>query len=153
MQDNFDVDHDRKHESAASVMTDNLMATLSERISLSLTLRNQSLRGFCAENGLSTSGMSRIMNQSENITVKTLCTIAAAFGMDGPFKLINPSIALEELRPTSAVKSTNDCRICGGSGWTDGSAEIRGERDPAQAHNTTCVGCDGTGTEAGSSSE
>ena len=43
--------------------------------------------------------------------------------------------------------ATRACRICGGDGWTDGSAELRGERNPAHAHDTTCVGCGGTGKE------
>lgn len=37
------------------------------------------------------------------------------------------------------------CPICGGEGWTDGSAVIRGEHNKANAHDTTCVGCDGSG--------
>lgn len=41
--------------------------------------------------------------------------------------------------------SKRDCRICGGDGWTDGSAELR--RD-GRTGDTTCLGCNGTGQEA-----
>lgn len=34
------------------------------------------------------------------------------------------------------------CVICGGDGWTDGSAELR--RD-GRTGDTTCLGCDGRG--------
>jgi hypothetical protein len=37
-----------------------------------------------------------------------------------------------------------NCSICGGDGYTDGSAELR--RD-GRTGDTTCLGCDGTGTE------
>lgn len=39
------------------------------------------------------------------------------------------------------------CSLCGGDGWTDSSAEIRGRNNSAHAHDTTCVACDGTGVE------
>lgn len=35
------------------------------------------------------------------------------------------------------------CPVCGGEGWTDGSAELR--RDGREG-DTTCIGCDGKGT-------
>ena len=37
-----------------------------------------------------------------------------------------------------------DCRVCGGDGWTDGSAKLR--RD-MRTGDTTCIACDGTGKE------
>ena len=39
-----------------------------------------------------------------------------------------------------------DCRICGGDGWTDGSAELKADRGDAYP-TTECVGCNGTGKE------
>lgn len=43
-----------------------------------------------------------------------------------------------------AGKPERDCRICGGAGWTDGSAELR--RDGRRG-DTTCLGCAGSGKE------
>jgi DnaJ-class molecular chaperone len=40
-----------------------------------------------------------------------------------------------------------DCHLCGGTGWTDSSAEIRADRGDPNPDDTTCVACDGTGTE------
>jgi hypothetical protein len=44
------------------------------------------------------------------------------------------------------IPPERDCRICGGDGWTDGSAELRAERGD-RSGDTTCVGCNGTGKE------
>jgi hypothetical protein len=38
------------------------------------------------------------------------------------------------------------CHVCGGEGWTDGSAELR--RDGRDG-DTTCIGCGGSGKESG----
>jgi DnaJ-class molecular chaperone len=47
--------------------------------------------------------------------------------------------------PTKTKRTqTRDCRICGGAGWTDGSALLR--RD-GKTGSTECVGCEGTGVE------
>jgi hypothetical protein len=37
-----------------------------------------------------------------------------------------------------------DCRVCGGSGWTDGSAKLR--RDSNKG-STECIACKGSGKE------
>lgn len=53
-------------------------------------------------------------------------------------RLVHASALYKREQPTVA----RDCRICGGEGWTDGSALVR--RD-GRVGDTTCVGCGGSG--------
>jgi hypothetical protein len=57
-------------------------------------------------------------------------------------------VGIADLRPRRIVCDNLrafDCRVCGGAGWTDGSAELR--RDGRDG-DTTCIACNGTGHEA-----
>lgn len=40
-----------------------------------------------------------------------------------------------------------DCRVCGGAGWTETSAEMHAESHMTSGYDSTCVACGGTGKE------
>ena len=46
--------------------------------------------------------------------------------------------------PKPKERGARDCAVCGGDGWTDGSAELR--RDGREG-DTTCIACEGSGKE------
>jgi len=48
-------------------------------------------------------------------------------------------------KPDWADEEAPDCRVCGGDGFTDGSAEMRADRGDPNPHDTTCVACGGSG--------